>query len=236
MAELAKQAQATIGAIRHAKLQSTAFFGALDDAEQQAVDLFELITGQPVDPPPPPEPSVMMTRYSQRYPAWKDEIFAGGLTFGQAGCRVVCIAMIASLAGYTDDPPTVASRLRKVGAFSGAYLSHPERIAQAYPKLRYDGTVNWRNVPADLGMLQDELNVCPVIIEVEFVPGGAQPPDDQHFVIAEMFTADSENPDLVVTDPWNGAVVKLLETYAKDDWSLARAIYGARLLRVADDD
>ena len=230
---------ATIGAIRHAKLQPAATIGALDDAEQRAnialqkaVALLEMITGVPIEPPPEPEPSVMMELYSQNNELWRDDIYAGGLTFGQGGCLVCSADMIASLAGYTDTPPEFAAKLREVGAFSGALLNHPERIPDAYPLLRYDGTVNWRNVPADLGILQDELNVGPVIVEVEFVPGGAQPPDDQHFVVAEMFSADGG--DLVVADPWTGTRIKLLEKYAKVGWGLARCIYGLRLLRVAE--
>ena len=230
LAELARQINGTIGAIDNARLQAGAFFGALDDARTQAVSALELITGEP--PPPPPEPSIMMTAYSQNDPRWKDVVYAGGLTFGAAGCYVTCVAMIASLAGYTDTPPEFAAKLREVGAFVGALLSRPDKIPDAYPLLRYDGTVNWRNVPADLGILQDELNVGPVIVEVEFVPGGAQPPDDQHFVVAEMFSADGG--DLVVADPWTGTRIKLLEKYAKVGWGLARALYGMRLLRVAE--
>ena len=56
-------------------------------------------------------PSLML--YSQRDPRWRNEVYAGGLTFAAAGCYVTCVAMIASLAGYDDDPLEVARKLRE---------------------------------------------------------------------------------------------------------------------------
>jgi len=174
-----------------------------------------------------------MTLYSQRDPRWRDQVYAGRMSFGQAGCYVTCVAMIASLTGSDDNPPVVAIKLREAGCFSGTYLSHPERIPQAYLGLQWDGLLDWRNQAADLMRLQVELAQGPVIIEVEFSPGGAAPPNDQHFVVAESFTNDGK--DLYIVDPWDGARTRLMERYALDSWDLARAIYGARLLRVGED-
>jgi len=221
--QLVQQIGGTIGAIDHAA-------DALQEARNQAALALEMLAGMPIEPLPEPEPGIVMALYSQNNPEWRDKIYAGGLTFGQAGCLACSADMIASLAGYTDTPPEFAAKLREVGAFSGALLSHPERIPDAYPRLRYDGTINWHNVPADLGILQDELSVGPVIIEVDFNPGGAL---DQHFVVAEMFSATGG--DLVVADPWTGTRIELLRKYGLSNWSLERAVYGLRLLRVAED-
>ena len=176
-----------------------------------------------------PEPEMQM--YSQRDPRWRSVEYAGGVTFGSAGCYVTCVAMIASLAGYTDSPPDVASELRQAHCFQSAYLNRPDRIPDAYPDLKWDGVIDWRRRPADLARLSQELEDGPVIIEVEFRPGGVQPPIDQHFVIAEAFT--SGGGDLMIADPWDGSATRLLERYALSSWELSRAIYGARLLRVA---
>lgn len=168
--------------------------------------------------------------YSQRDPRWANEVYSGGATFGSSGCFVTCIAMIASIAGYYDDPPEAARKLRKIGCFTGAYLDHPENIPLAYPRLEWNGVLNWRNRPASLIRLREELEKGPVIIEVEFTPGGAQPPDDQHFVVAERLTDDG---DLEIADPWDGGRTNLLRRYALGHWNLARSVYGARLLRKA---
>lgn len=171
-----------------------------------------------------------MVLYSQRDPRWRDEVYAGNLTLGQAGCYVTCVAMIASLAGSDDTPPVTAGKLRRARCFSGTYLSRPDRIAQAYPALIWGGALDWRSAAADLERLQVELARGPVIVEVEFRPGGAAPPADQHFVVVESFTGDGA--DLHIADPWDGTRTRLLERYALDHWDLARAVYGVRLLRV----
>ena len=167
-----------------------------------------------------------LTLYSQRDPRWRDEIYAGGLTFGAAGCYVTAVAMILSLAGYEDDPPAVAAKLREAGCFAGALLTRPDRIPQAYPLMRYDGAALWHKVAADLEEFGIELNKGPVIIEVDYQPGG---PFNQHFVVAERFTVDGK--DLVICDPWSGTQTQLLQQYAQDHWDLSRALYGMRLLR-----
>jgi hypothetical protein len=138
--------------------------------------------------------------------------------------------MIASVAGYTDDPRQVAAKLGRAQCFSGAYLSRPDNIPEAYPRLRWDGLLDWRHKPADMDRLRNELGDGPVIVEVEFRPGGVQPPHDQHFVVVERFASD--NRDLWIVDPWDGSATKLLERYAMEHWDLPRAVYGARLLKV----
>lgn len=170
----------------------------------------------------------VVTLFSQRDPRWRDEVYAGGLTFSQAGCYVTCVTMIVSLAGYDDDPPEVARKLREAGIFSGALLAHPNKIPEIYPRLGYAGTVRWHKVPADMERFGKELEKGPAIIEVDFRPPTAK--FDQHFVVAEQLTVTGK--DLVIADPWDGTRTKLLERYAKDDWDLARALYGMRLLRV----
>lgn len=174
-----------------------------------------------------------MILYSQRDPRWRDAVYAGNLTFAQAGCYVTCVAMIASLTGSDDTPPVVAGKLCNAGCFSGEFLSRPDRIPQAYPALAWDGALDWRSTAADLGRLQVELARGPMIIEVEFRAGGAAPPLDQHFVLIESFTSDGH--DLHIVDPWDGSRTRLLERYALENWDLARAIYGARLLRPRSD-
>lgn len=170
-----------------------------------------------------------LTLYSQRDPRWRNLIYAGGLTFAAAGCYVTAVAMMLSLAGYEDDPPAVAAKLREAGCFTGALLTRPERIPRAYPRMRYDGLARWHRVAADLEEFEIELSKGPVIIEVDFVPPTAK--FNQHFVVAEQLTPGGE--DLVVADPWDGTRTQLLQRYARDHWDLGRALYGMRLLRKA---
>jgi len=177
-----------------------------------------------------------LTLYSQRDPRWRNLVYAGGMTFGKAGCYVTAVAMILSLAGYTDDPPTVAAKLREAGCFSGALLGRPDRIPDAYPRMRYDGPVDvshdgplrWHHGAADMKRFKAELAKGPCIFEADFIPITAK--FNQHFCVAERFTPDGK--DLIIADPWDGTRTRLLERYAQDHWDLSRALYGMRLLRI----
>jgi len=171
--------------------------------------------------------SVML--YSQRDPRWRNLVYAGGLTFAKAGCYVTAVAMVLSLAGYRDDPPTVAAKLREAGCFAGPLLTKPEKIPMAYPRMRYDGLARWHRIAADMEEFGIELSKGALIIEVDYQPGG---PFNQHFVVAERLTSDGN--DLVIADPWDGTRTQLLQRYAQDHWSLERALYGMRLLRIEE--
>ena len=179
-----------------------------------------------------------ITLYGQRDPTWRDLVYAGGMTFGQAGCYVTAVTMMLSLAGYEDDPPTVAAKLREANCFNGALLGRPDRIPDAYPLMRYDGPVDvsrdgplrWHDGAADMERFKAELEKGSCIIEVDFIPPTAK--FNQHFVVAERLTPDGK--DLLIADPWDGTRTKLLERYAQTHWDLKRAIYGMRLLRVRD--
>lgn len=179
-----------------------------------------------------------MILWSQRDPRWRNQVYAGNTTFGTAGCYVVCVAMMISLAGYTDDPPTVAQKLRDANCFSGNLLTRPDRIPDAYPRMRYDGPVDvskdgelrWHNrrlTDDDWTRFCQELEQGALIMEVDFNPASTE--FNQHFVIAETLTPDKN--DIIIADPWDGAATRLLERYAQDHWDLRRAIYGVRLLR-----
>lgn len=166
-----------------------------------------------------------VTLYSQCDPQWRNLIYAGGTTFCRAGCYVVSVAMILSLAGYDDTPPVVAANLRKAGCFSGNLLTRPQNISDVYSRVRYEGTYQWHAGPANMSRIRSSLESGPVIIEVDFRPGQEL---NQHFVVAERITPSE---DIIIADPQDGTRTKLMERYAQGHWDLARAIYGLRLLR-----
>lgn len=175
-----------------------------------------------------------MTLYSQHDPQWEDEVYSGKTTFGAAGCYVCCVAMIASLAGSTDDPPTIAKALRDAGCFGAGddadLLLRPELIPEACFGTEYHSTYRWHDKPADMLAVWDEVKLGPTIIEVDFAPGGRF---NQHFVVAEAW--DEETGGLQIADPWDGQRKELPAAYSPvlGGWSLERAIYGMRCLRVA---
>jgi hypothetical protein len=178
-----------------------------------------------------PQGTGEMTLYSMRDPRWRHLCYHGTWTFGAFGCYTVGACMIASLAGYTDDPPTFARKIAQAGAFEGGELLWPGKIADVYPKLEYAGRLNWINRPLtddELDRFKTELDKGPMLLQVDFYPGGALNP---HFVVAEQLTPDET--DVCIADPWDGTCTRLLERYASAHWDLKRALYGARLLRPA---
>ena len=133
------------------------------------------------------------------------------------------------LAGYAHTPPEVASELIDAGCFTGALLTHPERVQDAFPAVHYDGSHRWHNSPADMDVVFAELEKGPTIAEVDFQ--WQTQPLNQHFVV--LLRPTDDRLDIWIADPWDGSRVRLLQKYAGEYWDLARTIYGLRLFRVA---
>ena len=177
--------------------------------------------------------------WSQNDSRWAHLDYAPGWTFRQAGCLVCCVAMLASLA-YPEDPPTpvkVAEGLTAVGAFGGGLLSRPARISQAFDRLRWDGYLHWRSIPARLDIISQEIaEYGATIVELVWNPQDQRPPQagNQHFAVAVGVVGAVTPPDVVIIDPWDGQQKMLgASAYAKPvRWSAARAVHGVRLLRI----
>lgn len=180
-----------------------------------------------------PQPTLLppLTLYSQNDERWADLEFTPGVTFAEAGCYVCCVAMVYSLTGGLDDPPTIAKALRGAGCFKGNLLTKPELIPRACPGLGYYGTHQWHDVAADMDVVYANLKLGPVIMEVDFKPGGRY---NQHFVLACEWNEETE--DIKIADPWDGQYKMLPSAYSPvyGGWSLGRAIYGLRCLRVKE--
>lgn len=192
-----------------------------------------------------PDPGRTLPRpvaYSQNDPRWANEYYSGSYTFARAGCLVCSIAMMASVAYpiASPDPVLVAGGLRAVGALVSGLVSRPARIPQAYKKLSWGGVLHWREVAADMDIVKSEIeNYGGCIIEVAWDPFGPTPPGtasnpNQHFVFALAIDDD----DVTIIDPWDGATKSLkMSRYALPrNWTAARAIHGARLVRPIFDD
>lgn len=182
----------------------------------------------------PPSPPIEIKPYSQNDPRWKNEIYAGGSTFGQAGCFVVSVAMIVSLNLPDETPVDVAANLRNAGCFTGNMLDNLSRVSYAYSFLKWGGFIHWRDKAANLGGIAEEIAMHgATILEVKFNPllDGIDnfPKTNQHFVVA----IEVRGEDVKIIDPWDGNYHDLKESrYAKPkSWTAKRAIQGIRLVR-----
>jgi len=165
--------------------------------------------------------------YSQNDPRWKNLVYSGDATFGSSGCLVTCVAMLAGV-----EPPETAQQLVAAGAFSGAYLSNPQRIPEALPQLQYAGVRHWRETEqlADLNLLRQEIIAYgATVCEVRWNPSAGGPlPGNQHFVVVESIAVD----DATIVDPWDGERKSLRGSrYCLADETAAQALTGVRLIR-----
>lgn len=178
------------------------------------------------------EPTV--TQYSQNDPCWAHLVYSGRYTFERAGCYVVAVAMVASLAGYDWTPPEVAGAMRDAGCFVGGELLHPERIPDALPGLVWPFGAYY-NRPGKV-MSDDKLDLIrlfidkygAMILKLDYHPGG---PFQTHFVLAVSHTPD----DFEIVDPIDGQRVSMFGRYGMDGWAIGNVVIGYRAVRVEGD-
>jgi hypothetical protein len=175
-----------------------------------------------------------ITPYSQNDPRWKNQTYHADATFGQYGCLVCCIAMIASQA-YDLTPPQIATELRAVGAFQGRLLTRPDRIPTALPKLEYASHTHYRTVAADIPAIAREIRTYrATIAELKSNPHGPMPQTgNQHFVVITHI----DPQEATILDPVDGQEKPLSTSpYVLPGWTPSRAIYGIRRLRIRAPD
>lgn len=210
-------------------------------------------------PSDPYSPWSKIKDFCQRDDRWRNLRYSSSAagTFGKYGCLIASLASLATFAGYDVTPVTLAREIEKAGAFEGNYLRHPSKVTEAFPRLKwhYDyfvggkltSLVNWRNRPADIGVLAKLLQTQPVVVEVDF--DGADPDIDQHFVLALAYRPDplgGIEDELLVLDPWTGSRTNLLIDYFNPRWMrdntmkagqtrVSRTVMGLRLWQVVFD-
>jgi hypothetical protein len=120
---------------------------------------------------------------------------------------------------YTSlTPKTLNDYLRNNSGYTNGNLIYWAKVSGLIPELQFRDYKKWQNIEADLPHIISELEKHPVILQVDFRPGGAL---DTHFVLALRYTDN----DIDIIDPWDGSQTKLLRRYALADWNLKRAIY-----------
>lgn len=152
--------------------------------------------------------------YSQRDSRWASDLMMGSNTIGGWGCAMVACAMLASRNDATVTPKTLNQYLK---AHNG-YTEDNRLIWASVPGLQFKDYHVWRDIEANIPLFLEEVAKHPVIIQVDFRPGGEL---NTHFVLA----LSSDGNDVDILDPWDGAKTKLLKRYAVSNWNLARAIY-----------
>ncbi len=116
--------------------------------------------------------------------------------------------------------------LKPAGGFWHANLNWAA-IPRVVPGLFFDGITNWQNTGADMDTVITELEEHPLVLWIDYKPGGGQ---ESHFVLGLEYLPEFE--DVLIADPIDGYTGRLLFRYALPGWTLERAIYGMRPLYV----
>jgi hypothetical protein len=178
---------------------------------------------RPADLPP-------VEALSQRYRDWRSVLLGfSQYTIGSQGCALTGASMVARLIDTTLTPPVLQERLKPVGGFWHANLNWAA-VPQVVPGLTFDGITNWADSPADMDAIKAHLAQHPLILWIDYTPGGAQ---QSHFVLALQYL--DEYDDIMIADPWDGYSGRMLLRYGLQGWTAQRAIYGMRPLYVTTE-
>lgn len=164
------------------------------------------------------EPNIgQIIPYSQRDSRWSNDVMVTA-TIGNQGCAITACAMLGSQYNTGITPKSMNAYLKSNGGYTSDNRVYWAKVTGLVPELVFKNYYTWRETGADMPLVLSELAKHPVVIQVDFHPGGGL---NTHFVLA----LSSDGNDIDILDPWDGAKTKLLQRYALDDWDLARAVY-----------
>jgi len=179
--------------------------------------------------PLPTKPEIKI--FSQRDPLWVGHSMGGiGQTIGSAGCALVCAAMVASQVMPNINPAWLNAKnpynIVNIGLGPEAHLAW-ETLPDILPNTTWVAAdkLTWKQrlTQDQLDMVIAKLAVAPLILYVDFYPGGAF---SSHFVLGLRYLEDIQ--DIEIADPWDGSKTKLLQRYARPGQDLKTAIWGIR--------
>jgi len=179
--------------------------------------------------PLPTKPEIKI--FSQRDPLWAGHYMGGiGQTIGGAGCAMVAAAMVASQVMPNINPSWLNAknpyRIVNIGLGPEAHLAW-EKLPDIIPNTEWvvEDKLTWKRrlTDAELNIVIDKLAERPLILYVDFRPGGVF---NSHFVLGMRYLADIK--DIEIIDPWDGSTTKLLRRYAYPGQDLKTAIWGIR--------
>jgi len=139
-----------------------------------------------------------MIHYSQRAPAWKNNIIgmSDTKTIGDYGCLLADVAMVCTKYGHNVNPGELNEKYRAVAGFSGANLI-VRLINSIYPDIYQDNLITCMDVEAPLSLIDEYLNAGkPVIVQLDQSPNAGH---QEHWVVI----VDKVGDDYTIYDPWD---------------------------------
>jgi len=162
-------------------------------------------------------------------PRWRAiKLGLSNYTIGAQGCALTCAAMVCRQLDTTLHPDVLQNLLKPAGGFWRANLNWAA-IPRVVDGIVFDGITNWKDDPADIPAVIDHLLDHPLILWIDYRPGGDQ---QSHFVLGLEYLPEFN--DILIADPVDGYTGRLLLRYGLPNWALERAIYGMRPLYTSE--
>lgn len=161
--------------------------------------------------------------FSQNDPRWQGKrLGTSNVTIGYQGCLLTCMAMVAKYYGHDTDPDRLNQALiSNNGYLNGNLYKWYEGVPKIYNDIKCVKIVDTSTAAvtaAQFAEIDKELEAKrPVVIEVDFVPGGRP---DMHFVVI----VDGQNGEYTIADPWNGSVTNLRK-YGEPKVTISRYVF-----------
>lgn len=134
--------------------------------------------------------------FGQRQDPWQsDKLGSGPTTIGQEGCALTSVAMILKYYKIATDPRDLNNWLKNNSGYSGSdgnLIRWDVAAGRSGGTVSFTGRNDWSSVPADLGVINSELDSgYPVIAEVRLS-------GYQHFVVITGHDGGTYS----INDPW----------------------------------
>lgn len=161
--------------------------------------------------------------FSQNDPRWKEiKLGTSNLSIGYQGCLLTSMAMLCRYFGKDTDPQRLNRALiDNNGYANGNLYKWYDGVPKIYNDIKCVKIVDTSAAAvtaAQFAEIDSELEAKrPVVIEVDFVPGGRP---DMHFVVI----VDGKNGEYTIADPWNGTVTNLRK-YGEPEVTISRYVF-----------
>ena len=145
--------------------------------------------------------------YSQRDVRWASHPLWTKSTIGAHGCLMTCASMVCNKFGHMENPLELNDWLTSHGGYLDGNLFLWAKVEELYPDMKFDGFVYSPTTAQIRAAIQ--AGTLPIMF-VDF--NDDTPLIEMHWVLGIGVTGN----DVIIADPWTGAMGKLSEMYPKN--------------------
>ena len=176
------------------------------DAAWSSATWMQRVDDLPLPPPMSGDYAYYGAVYNQRDVRWAAHPLGTKSTIGANGCLMTCASMVCNAFGHMENPLVLNDWLTANDGYLDGNLFLWSAIERLYPDMKFDGFVYNPTTAQIRAAIQ--AGTLPIMY-VDF--NDDTPLIEMHWVLGIGVTAD----DVLIADPWTGAIGKLSEMYGK---------------------